>query len=373
MKKIKFLDLNTQYNSIKEDIDRALFSVIRDSAFVGGRYLEEFEKGFSVYTKRKHTIGTANGTAALFLALKSQGIGKGHRVALPAMTFIATAEAVTWAGAEVVLVDVKKEDLLMDVEKLSCVKNVQAVIPVDLFGKIADVESIKKTAEEKGLKVVWDCCQSHGARMNLQAEEKVSGEFGDCACFSFYPGKNLGAYGDAGAVVTDSDQSEAYIRKLGNHGREGKYTHSLEGFNERLDGIQAAVLSVKLKHLDRWVQRRRDIADIYRERLSSLGVWTQSPGEDGLPAYHIFAIQHSKRDELAGYLNENGIQTGVHYPFPLHRLEAYKYLWHRKGDFQVAEEAGERLLSLPIYPELEDDDVNMVCDEIGRFCLKKGF
>lgn len=372
MKKIPFLDLKTQYDSIKEEIDEAVNSVIKDSAFVGGKYVEKFENNFAVYTKRKHATGTANGTAALFMALKSAGIGKGDKVVVPAMTFVATSEAVTWSGADVIFSDVRKDDLLIDVEKIDTKKKLSGVIPVDLYGKMVAPDELTGVASDNGLKLIWDCCQSHGAKIVAGGKEYKSGQSGESACFSFYPGKNLGAYGDAGAVVTNSDSAESFIRSLCNHGREGKYNHSIEGFNERLDGMQAAILSVKLGYLDKWNEQRRRAAQTYKKRLDPLGVWTQSMSEGDLPVYHLFVIQHSKRDELAGELAEKGISTGIHYPSALHLLKAYKHLGLKEGDFPVAENAAKKILSLPIYPELSDNDIHRVCDEIEKFCSKNG-
>lgn len=372
MKKIPFLDLRSQYSSIKDEIDSAIFSVIEDSAFIGGKFVEDFEKKFALYTCRKHSVGAANGTAALFLSLKALGIGEKDTVVVPSMTFMATAEAVSWCGAKVLFADVREDDLLIDTEKINIKDGVKAIIPVDLYGKMVAPGEILKIAEDRNLHVVWDCCQSHGAQISRGREVFKAGRFGDAACFSFYPGKNLGAYGDGGAVVTDSENISNAVRLFSNHGREGKHEHAVEGFNERLDGIQAAVLEVKLKYLDSWNNKRRIAAKIYRERLAPKGLWMQKIEDNDSPSFHLFVIQHSKRDELLDFLGRKGIQTGIHYPSAVHLLKAYSRLGHKIGDFPVSEKAASRILSLPIYPEIKKEQIHFVCDSLEEFIAEKG-
>ncbi|MBN1620261.1 DegT/DnrJ/EryC1/StrS family aminotransferase [candidate division WOR-3 bacterium] len=372
MKKIPFLDLSSQYSSIKDEIDAAIFSVIHDSAFVGGKYVEDFEKKFALFAHRKHAIGVANGTSALFLSLKALGIGEKDTVVVPSMTFVATAEAVSWCGAKVCFADVREDDLLIDTGKITLKDGVKAVIPVDLYGKMVAPEEILKIAEDKNLHVVWDCCQSHGAQILGEGKISGAGSFGDSACFSFYPGKNLGAYGDGGAVVTDSQDLSDAVRLFSNHGREGKYEHAVEGFNERLDGLQAAVLEVKLKYLDSWNDKRRKAAEIYRERLAPKGLWMQKVKDSDSPSFHLLVIQHSKRDELSDFLGLRGIGTGKHYPSAIHLLKAYSGLGYKKGDFPVSEKAAERVLSLPVYPQIKEEQIHFVCDSVEEFIAEKG-
>lgn len=372
MKEIPFLDLQAQYRSIKSEIDEAVIKVITDAAFIGGHYVNDFEKSFAEFTGRKYAVGVSSGTSALFLVLKSLGIGRGDVVIIPAFSFIATAEAVTWAGAKIRFVDVKIEDLLIDIEKIDYDDCVKAVIPVDIFGKMINPTDLLISAIENEVKLIWDCAQSHGAAVILDDQIKKSGSIGIASCFSFYPGKNLGAYGDGGAVVTDSEIIDRNIRMLSNHGRESKFDHLVPGYNERLDGIQAAVLDVKLKYMEKWNDKRRELARIYKERLIPVDIWFQSVSEKDLPVYHLFVIQHSKRDELREFLFKKGISTGIHYPIALPGLKAYRDLGHVPGDFPVAEQAVAKVLSLPIYPEMSEDDVHYVADAVVEFVKEKG-
>lgn len=372
VKEIPFLDLQAQYRSIKSEIDEVVINVITEAAFIGGHYLSDFEKSFAEFTGRKYSAGVSSGTSALFLVLKSLGIGSGDVVIVPAFSFIATAEAVTWVGARIRFVDVKKEDLLIDVEKIDYDDCVKAVIPVDIFGKMLNPTALLISAIENEVKLIWDCAQSHGAAVILDDHIKKAGSIGIASCFSFYPGKNLGAYGDGGAVVTDSEIIDKKVRMLSNHGRESKFDHLVPGYNERLDGIQAAVLDVKLKHMEKWNEKRRVLARIYKERFIPIDIWFQSVSEKDIPVYHLFVIQHSKRDELRDFLFKKGISTGIHYPIALPGLKAYRDLGHVQSDFPVAEQAAAEVLSLPIYPEMSEDDVHYVSDAVIEFVKEKG-
>ncbi len=359
--KIPFVDLKAQYENIKKEIDEAISGVILDSAFIGGKYLKSFEQNFQNYIGVKHCIGVGNGTDALFIALKSLGIGKGDEVITAANSFIATSEAVTMTGARVVFADCDKETYNIDVKKIEGVitGRTKAIIPVHLYGQPADMDGIMGVAKKHNLFVIEDAAQAHGA---MYRGRRV-GTLGDCACFSFFPGKNLGAYGDAGAVVTNNDELSLKIRMYANHGRVEKYNHEFEGVNSRLDGLQAAVLDVKLEHLEEWTERRIAIAKKYDEGLKGIA-FTPSVMQDVRHVYHLYVIQVKKRDRIRELLSEKGISTGIHYPIPLPFLKAYDYLGHKPADFPVSYALKDDILSLPIYGDMSDKQVEYVIDQL---------
>lgn len=364
--KVPFLNLASQYEAIREEIDVAIRRVIQSSSFIGGTFVHEFETAFKSYLGANHCIGVGNGTDALFIALKSLGIGRGDEVITAANSFIATSEAITAAGAKVVFADCLPDFYTVDPEKIEekITKKTRAVIPVHLFGQPADMEAIIAIAKKHGIYVIEDCAQAHGATLN----NKKIGLFGDISCFSFYPGKNLGAYGDGGAIVVNDGQLSKRCRMLANHGRLEKYNHEFEGFNSRLDGIQAAILSVKLKRLDEWNTKRRATAGVYRAELSPSGpvlLPPEYPG--GRHVYHLFVIRSKKRDDLRTYLKENDIETGIHYPIGLPFLKAYEYLRHEPKDFPVTYQYQHEVLSLPVYPEMTIEDVHYVAQTIKTF------
>ena len=355
--KISFVDLKSQYHSIKKEIDHAISSVIQDSAFIGGKYVKDFEKSFADYIGVKNCIGVGNGTDALFIALKGLGISEGDEVITVANTFIATSEAITMTGAKVVFVDCDKDTYNIDVERLEQAVNskTKAIIPVHFYGQPADMGKIKDVAAENGLYIVEDAAQAHGAKYRNQ---KI-GTIGDIACFSFFPGKNLGAYGDAGAIVTNNGELARKARMFANHGRIEKYNHEFEGTNSRLDGLQAAILDVKLKYLDKWTERRRTIAKIYDAALKNI-VITPSVLPDIKHVYHLYVIRIKNRDGVKELLAEKGIATGIHYPIPLPFLKAYSYLGHKPADFPVAYSMKDEILSLPIHGDMTDEQVEYV-------------
>jgi dTDP-4-amino-4,6-dideoxygalactose transaminase len=364
---IPFVDLRRQYAAIKTEIDAAIADVIENSAFIGKPHTEAFETAFARYCGVKHCIGVGNGTDAIFLALRALGIGAGDEVITAANSFIATAEAITMAGANVVFADVDPDTYLIDPEDVAAkiTPRTKAIIPVHLFGHPADMDPICDLASRHGLKVVEDAAQAHGALYRGRAV----GSIGDVACFSFYPGKNLGAYGDAGAIVTNDDDIATSARMSANHGRTEKYSHEFEGVNSRLDGLQAAILNVKLKHLPHWTDRRREIAGQYTQHLKDTHLVTPSEKEDVKAVYHLYVVRtnHDSRDALMKHLREQGISSGIHYPIPLPSLRAYAYLNHSEADFPHAARLAREILSLPIYPELDADDVRHVCDQILAF------
>jgi len=361
MMKVAFVNLKSQYASIKEEIDKAILNVIQDSAFIGGKYLKSFEKNFANYIGVKYCIGVGNGTDALFIALKTLGIGKNDEVITAANTFIATAEAITLTGAKVVFVDCTENTYNIDTQKIekAITDKTKAIIPVHLYGQPADMDTILEIAKKHNLFVIEDAAQAHGAKY----KGRNVGTFGDCACFSFYPGKNLGAYGDAGAVVTNNDLLASKVRMFANHGRKEKYNHEFEGINSRLDGLQAAILNVKLKYLDLWNNRRRVIAKIYDEELKDI-VIIPSVLPDVIHVYHLYVIRVKNRNKVRELLAEKGISTGIHYPTPLPFLKAYSYLGYKPIDFPIAHSIKDEILSLPIHADMTDEQVEYVIQHL---------
>ena len=364
---IPLVDLKAQYATIKDEIDGAIASVIAKTAFVGGPFAKKFEEEFSAYIGAKHCIGVGNGTDALVMALRWLELKPGDEIIVPALTFIATSEAVTLAGGKVVFADVDPITRTIDpaAVEAAITERTRAVIPVHLYGRPADMDALCALGKKHGLALIEDGAQAQGARIDNQ-------RVGSCStlgCFSFYPGKNLGAYGDAGAVVLNDDQMEEKIRMLANHGRMAKYGHIYEGTNSRLDGLQGAILSVKLKHLDDWNAARRKAADGYRERLAGLDLVL--PADHPGHVYHLFVIETEKREELLAHLKENGVGASIHYPDALPRLKAYDYLGHKEGAFPVAEKLAATILSLPIYAEITAEQTDFVADQVKAF-FKKG-
>jgi dTDP-4-amino-4,6-dideoxygalactose transaminase len=354
---VKFLDLKKQYISMKDEIDIAIRNVIDDTAFVGGKYLKEFEESFSNYIGTKFCIGVGNGTDALEIALWSLDLPSGSEVIVPANSFIATSEVVTRNNLKVIFADVGEDYLLSEYSIKSVItKNTKAIIPVHLYGQPCDMDMIMNIAKEYNLKVIEDCAQAHGAKYK---DQKV-GTFGDLATFSFYPGKNLGAYGDGGAVVTNNENLANRCSMYANHGRSDKYLHEFEGINSRLDGLQAAVLNVKLKYLDSWSNRRNEVANYYFEQLKDIeDITLPSISKDRYSVFHLFVIRVKNRDKLRKYLIDNDISCGIHYPVALPNLEAYKYLEEDYSNY-FACSSDKELLSLPMGEHLEKEDLEKV-------------
>jgi len=362
---IKFLDLNKQYNDIKEEIDEAIKNVISETAFIGGKYVAQFEKEFAEYQEARFCIGVGNGTDALEIAIESLNLPKGSEIIVPANSFIASSEAVTRMGHKVVFCDCDEENYTISILsiKSKLTKNTKAIIAVHLYGHPCDMDEILNIAQEYDLKVIEDCAQAHGA----EYKGKKIGAIGDIGTFSFYPGKNLGAYGDGGAIVTNSENLAKKCKMIANHGRIEKYNHEFEGRNSRLDGLQAAILSVKLKHLDIWTAARINVADFYLKNLKDIDGITLPKREDwAKQVYHLFVIRTTKRDELKQYLQDNGIQTGIHYPISLPKLKAYDYTNQANEDF-FANSSDSELLSLPIGDHLSEEDLNKLVRIIESF------
>lgn len=363
---IQFLDLKTQYHSIKDEILPEIESVLNSSAFVLGPKVKAFEESFALYIGVKHAIGVSNGTDALTLALVAQGIGPGDEVIVPANTFIATAEAVSHSGAKPIFVDVNPRNYLIDSKLIEqkITKHTKAIIPVHLYGQTANMDEILHIAKKHNLIVIEDACQAHGATFN----GKKAGSMGNVGCFSFYPGKNLGAYGEGGACVTNSDEIAAKIRLFRDHGSEKKYYHDEIGYNFRMHGIQGAVLNVKLKYLDKWNSSRIKNAEIYSHQLKDvLGVIIPEVMNNNKHIFHLYVIQvEQDRDEFINKLKEKGITALIHYPIPIHLQKAYAHLGHKAGDFPVSETVAKKIISLPMYPELSIEQITYVCDTIKK-------
>lgn len=352
---IPLVDLHAQYLTIKDEIDDAIARVISRSAFIGGDELRQFEKEFASYCEAKACVGVGNGTDALYLALRALGIGSGDEVITVAHTFIATAETISLTGARPVFVDIKEDCMLMDSDLLEAAitSRTRAIIPVHLYGQPCEMDRIMAIARRHNLKVIEDAAQAHGARW----QGKRAGSIGDAACFSFFPGKNLGAFGDGGAVVSQDEKLIERIRALANHGRVDKYIHENEGVNSRLDGMNAAILRVKLRNLDAWNAVRRRHARQYMELLRGSAAVLPVVQPNAEPVWHLFVVKVPARDEVQARLNEQGIAAGVHYPLPLHWQPAYRHLKIAEGALPVTERVAESILSLPMYPELSQKQV----------------
>jgi dTDP-4-amino-4,6-dideoxygalactose transaminase len=362
---IPFVDLKSQYQAIRNEIDQAVSATIEDTAFIGGKRVKELEETFARFSGTKYAIGCSSGTSALHVALVSAGIGPGHEVITASHTFVATAEAIIHAGAVPVFVDVNPQDYCLDPAQVEAAvtPRTKAVIPVHLYGQLADMNAILAVAKKHGLIVIEDAAQSHGAAIGDQR----AGSMGALGCFSFYPGKNLGAYGDAGIVTTNDLAHHDRIQQLVNHGRETKYTHNVIGFNYRLDGIQAAVLNVKLKHIENWNQARHRHAHRYNELLADVpGVVT--PAEKRGHVYHLYVIQVDDPEGLGKALAADNIASGVHYPVPLHLQPCFRYLpGSEEGRLPVTERLAKRILSLPMFPELTEEQQDRVVESIRKF------
>lgn len=359
---IKFVDLFKQYLEIQPEVDEAISQVIRDSAFINGRYVRTFEQEFARYLGASHCIGVGNGTDALEIALEALGLPAGSEVVVPANSFIASSEAVTRSGFKVVFAACDPLTYTLDVAdvRTRISPATVAIIAVHLYGHPCDMGPLRKLADEFGLRIIEDCAQAHGA---AYLGRRI-GTFADAACFSFYPGKNLGAYGDGGAIVTQDAALAERCHMIANHGRKEKYNHEFEGRNSRLDGLQAAILSVKLRHLDKWTDRRRAIADAYRTGLKDIAEITLPHCAPwALHVYHLFVIRTHRRDELQAHLQARGIQTGIHYPLALPTLEAYRHL----GQQTATDQLNTELLSLPMGEHLESAEVQTVIQAVREY------
>lgn len=357
--KVPFQNLQAQHESMREDILRVVGDVIDAGAFAGGPFVEGFERDFAAYCGTRHAMAVGSGTDALWLALVAAGVEAGDEVITVPMSFIATAEAISFSGARPVFVDIDPDTYTMDPVALekAITPLTKAVMPVHLFGQPADMNPILAIAAKHGLRVIEDAAQAHGAEYH----GRKAGSLGDAGCFSFYPAKNLGAIGEGGAVVTDDDVLAEKIRMLRDHGQSRKYHHSILGWNSRMDGIQAAVLRLKLRHLDRQNRMRREHAVRYAELLEGVeNVILPVTRDTGTHVHHIHAIQVDERDRVISAFQKRGIGHGIHYPVPIHLQPAYASLGHAKGDFPVSEKCASRFLSLPMFPELAPEQIRTV-------------
>ncbi len=361
---VPFLDLKAQYNSIKAEIDGAIKEIVDSCAFVLGKSVEDFEKNFAKFCNTKYAVGVNSGTAALHLALLSLGIKQGDEVITTPNTFIATAEAISHCGAKPVFCDIDEDTYNIDPDLIEekITENTKAIIPVHLYGNPCDMDKINAIAKKHNLFVVEDSCQAHEA----EYKGKKTGSLSNIAAFSFYPGKNLGAYGEGGMVVTNNEELASKCRLYRAHGEYPKNTHQVIGYNYRMEGMQGAVLNVKLKYLTQWNEARRKKAEIYSRLLKDI-VITPEIGEDNKSVFHLYVVRHKNRDELREFLQKRDIATGIHYLKPIHLQKAYSHLRYKEGDFPVAEKVMKEILSLPIYPELTNERIEYVCDAIKEF------
>jgi len=364
--KVPFLDLKKQYDAIAGDIDHAIHQVIQCTAFSGGPFVTAFEEQFAAFCKCKHAIGVGSGTDALWLALRGLGVGTGDEVVTVPNSFIATAEAISLCGASPVFVDVDEQSYTMNPRLLeqAITPKTKAIIPVHLYGQMADMDPIMEIARRHGLFVVEDACQAHGA----EYRGMPAGTIGDAGCFSFYPGKNLGAYGEAGGVVTNNAELCAKIRMVREHGQSRKYVHEKIGVNSRMDGIQGAILSVKLGHLAEWNEARRRNAELYRSMLGCVNdIVLPTEMNYGKHVYHIFAVRVHDRAALMAELTRQDIGCAIHYPVPIHLQEAYAHLGMTRGSFPVAERCSDEVVSLPMSADLDATQIEFVVDVIKGF------
>jgi dTDP-4-amino-4,6-dideoxygalactose transaminase len=363
--RVPFLDLKAHHEPLKAELLAAIQEVVDSGAFAGGPFVAKFEEDFTAYCRTRYAVGVGSGTEAIWLSLLVLGIGAGDEVITVPNTFMATAEAISFTGAKPVFVDIDERTYTMDPSLLerAITARTRAVIPVHLFGQVADMDPIMEIARRRGLHVIEDACQAHGA----EYKGRRAGSIGDAGCFSFYPGKNLGAFGEAGAVVTNDRPLQEKIRTLRDHGQDTKYRHSAIGWNARMDGIQAAVLQVKLRGLDKGNEARRAHAGLYRKLLGGReDIVIPREAEHGLHVYHVYAVRVKGRDQLLRTLGDHGISCGIHYPIPVHLQSAYRGLNLNHGSFPVAERCAEEFLSLPMFPELTQEQIETVASELKR-------
>ncbi|OGH18556.1 MAG: hypothetical protein A3F31_05090 [Candidatus Levybacteria bacterium RIFCSPHIGHO2_12_FULL_38_12] len=362
---INFVDLKRQNKMYKKEFIEVIEQVFDNAVFIDGEPLEQFERNFAAFCNKKYAVGLNSGTDALFLTLLSHGIGRGDEVITAPNSYIATAMTVSNVGAEPVFVDVDSKSYNIDPTKIEAAitKRTKAIIPVHLYGQPADMDPIIAIAKKYNLIIIEDCCQAHGAK--YKGKKVPAGKTG---AFSFYPGKNVGAFGDGGAVVTNNWEIKEKLEYLRNDGSIKKYVHAMFGYKSRLDTLQAAILNVKLKHLDDFTQKRRQHANIYNKLLSSIPQITlPKEMEYAYHVYHIYMIQAQRRDDLGKFLKEKGVKTVIHYPTPIHLQKAYKSMGYKKGDFPISEQLAKSILSLPMFPELTYEEINYICSLIREF------
>lgn len=371
MKKIPFFDLKKEYFSIKNEIDKAFIKVVESGNFTLGQPVLDFEQDFAKFCGAKYAIGVSSGTAALHLALLSLGIGSGDEVITVSHTFIATVEAISYIGAKTIFVDIDPKTYNIDPKAIEKVitSRTKAIIPVHLYGQSADLDLIRKIADKHKLFIIEDACQAHGA----EYKGKKVGAIGDIGCFSFYPSKNLGAYGEAGCLTTNNFSLAEKAKALRNHGSNKKYYHDVIGYNYRMESIQGAFLMVKLKHIETWISKRIRIAQLYNHLLADIPeIICPYEAPYGRHVYYLYVIRvlSKKRNNLRAYLEGHGVETGIHYPLPIHLQKAFGFLKIKKGAYPVTEKYAEEILSLPMYPELTLKKVTYISRSIKEFFTK---
>jgi dTDP-4-amino-4,6-dideoxygalactose transaminase len=364
---VPFLDLKTQYLNLKTDIDAAVMHVLDTTQFILGEEVSRFEAEFAEYVGARHAIALNTGTSALHLALLAADVGPGDEVITTPFTFVATVAAIRYTGATPVFVDVNLDSYTIDPSRLEAAitPRTKAIIPVHLYGQAADLGPILEIAERRGVKVIEDACQAHGT----EYKGRRVGALAFAGAFSFYPGKNLGAYGEGGMAVTNDDAAAAKMRMLRDWGQEKKYHHVMQGFNYRMDGIQGAILRVKLRHLTAWTDARRERAERYNELLTGTPLITPLEMSYSRHVYHVYAIRTRSREELQKALHANGVQTGIHYPIPVHLQPCHADLGHTRGDFPASERAADEVLSLPMFPEMTMAQVEAVATAVRQLAL----
>lgn len=373
MKEILFGDLSREYASIKVEIDLAIQRVLDRGHFILGEECESFEKAFAAFCSVKYCVGVASGTDAIALSLMALNIGSADFVITVPNTAVPTVSAISMVGAEPLFVDIDEKTMLLSVDKLKYMlvtlpkeklNRTKAVVPVHLYGMMCQVDEIKEAASKYNIDVIEDCAQSHGAMYN----NKIAGSAGVLGCFSFYPSKNLGCYGDGGCVVTDNEDLYQRLIMLRNYGQKKRYDHKIFGVNSRLDEIQAAILKVKLGYLDEWNNKRIQLGEYYRKGLKEYPVSFQKVSDRYTKhVYHLLVLRCNRRDELMGFLSKNGIQSLIHYPVPIYLQDAYKYLGLKEGSCPIAENTCKEILSLPLYPYLKEEELNIIINTIKRF------
>jgi dTDP-4-amino-4,6-dideoxygalactose transaminase len=362
---IPIVSLEKQYLSIKNEIDNAIRDVFESNQFILGRQVELFEKEFASYCGTKFAVGVGSGTEALHLSLIALGIGSGDEVITVSNTAVFTVSAISFANAEPVFVDIDSRYYTINPGKIekAITSKTKVILPVHLYGQCADMDKILEIAQKYNLKILEDACQAHGA----EYKGKKAGSIGDLGCFSFYPSKNLGAYGDGGIIITNNSELAEKLKMLRNGGQEKRYYHKIKGFNSRLDEIQAAILRIKLKQLDEWNKKREKLANFYNNLITNKNVIKPQTANKCKHVYHLYVIRHKKRNELQKYLQNNNIFTQIHYPIPVHLQEAYKHLRIGKGSFSITEQYANEILSLPMFPELTEEKVKVVANKINEF------
>ncbi len=366
---IKFFDLQKQTSLLNYSAISAIEEVIKSTNFSGGEFVEKFENEFSEYIGVKHCIAVNSGTSALHLALLSKNIGTSSEVITTPHSFIATSWAITYSGAKPVFVDVDPNTGLIDLKKITAVisSKTKLFLPVHLYGNPINLSVINQISKEFNIPIVEDAAQAHASKF----QNKMIGSWGNTTCFSFYPGKNLGAFGEGGCILTNDEEEAEFLRRLRNHGQSVKYKHEHIGFNYRMDGIQAAILSVKLKQLNSWTKRRHEIASYYRQELGSLSsIKLLDTTENASSSNHLFVIHVEDRANLAEFLTSKSIQSSYHYPTPIHLQKAYSFLGHKRGDFPVTEKLADTCISLPLYPEMDNAHCEKVVEALREWSVK---